>query len=330
MLIMNKTILSLSILTCFVSSSSVAELAPEAGFGGEISLNTGYMSQSSNFNTDVKDPLSDLNSEGESNGEMLVAPLGQINYTFGQQLDKQVYIGTSREDIAVGDFAFEIGYKQELESGMVIDASFLPTVVSGETWSDPYAINSSREVTDETGNAYRLKLESIAGSDFTLDMAYANIDVKDETSGSELSASEQDKLQRDGSVIFVKGEYTYMLNQTSGLIPSLSYKVRSADGEAMAYNAYGTDITYFKVLDRHQFALTAGYETRSYDGTNPMFNETRSDNEMSLFAAYEYDQLMGWEDVSFISFAGYGSSSSNIDFYNESEYLFSAGVNYKF
>lgn len=327
---MNKTTLSLSILSCFVSYSSIAELAPEAGFGGEISLNTGYMSQTSNFNTDVKNPLSDLNSEGESNGQMLVAPLGQINYTFGHQLDKQVYIGTSREDIAVGDFAFEIGYKQELESGMVVDASFLPTVVSGETWSDPYAINSVREVTDETGNAYRLKLESIAGSDFTLDMAYANIDVKDEASGSDLSASEQAKLQRDGSVMFVKGEYKYMLNQTSGLIPSLSYKVRSADGEAMAYKSYETDITYFKVLDRHQFALTAGYETRSYDGSNPMFNETRSDNEVSLFAAYEYDQFMGWEDVSFISFAGYGSSSSNIDFYNESEYLLSAGVNYKF
>ena len=68
----------------------------------------------------------------------------------GQQLDKQVYIGTAREDIAVGDiavgdiavgdFAFEIGYKQELESGMVIEASFLPTVVSGQTWSDPYAL----------------------------------------------------------------------------------------------------------------------------------------------------------------------------------------------
>ena len=203
---MNKTTLSLSIISCFVSYSSIAELAPEAGFGGEISLNTGYMSQTSNFNTNVKDPLSDLNSEGESNGQMLVAPLGQINYTFGHQLDKQVYIGTSREDIAVGDFAFEIGYKQELESGMVVDASFLPTVVSGETWSDPYAITSARQVTDETGNAYRLKLESIAGSDFTLDMAYANIDVKDEASGSDLSASEQAKLQRDGSVMFVKGE----------------------------------------------------------------------------------------------------------------------------
>ncbi|WP_245621604.1 DUF2860 domain-containing protein [Enterovibrio calviensis] len=327
---MKKNLLSLSILSCFSSFSSVAELAPVAGFGGEISLNTGYMSQSSNFNTDDKDALSNLSAEGQSNSEMLVIPLGQINYTFGENLDKQAYIGTAREDIAVGDFAFEIGYKQAFESGMVIDASFLPTVVSGETWRDPYVLNSTREVTDETGNAYRLKLESIAGSDFTLDMAYANIDVKDEASGSAYSTVDQAKLQRDGSVIFVKAEYNYMLNQTSGLIPSLSYKVRSADGDAMAYSAYGTDITYFKVLDRHQFALTAGYETRSYDGTNPIFDETRSDNEISLFAAYEYDQFMDREDVSFISFAGYGSSASNIDFYNETGYLVSVGVNYAF
>lgn len=327
---MKKNILSLSILSCFVSASSMAELNSEPGFGGEISLNTGYMSQTSNFNTDDKDSISDLNSEGKSNGDMLIAPLGQLNYTFGQELDKQVYFGTSREDIAVGDFAFEIGYKQELDSGMVVDLSFLPTVVSGETWSDPYALGTNREVTDETGNAYRVKLESIAGSNFTLDMAYASIDVKDEQSGATLSASEQAKLQRDGSVIFVKGEYKYMLDQTSGIIPSLSYKKRSADGDAMAYNGFGTDITYFKVLDRHQFAVTAGYETRKYDGSNPLFNETRNDNEVSLFAAYEYDQFMGWEDVSFISFAGYGSSSSNIDFYNESEYLASVGLNYKF
>ncbi|PMJ89919.1 DUF2860 domain-containing protein [Vibrio sp. 10N.261.55.A7] len=327
---MKKTTLSLSILTFFLSASTVAELAPESGFAGEISLNTGYMSKSSNFNTDDKDAISDLNSEGQSNGEMLVIPLGQINYTFGQQLDKQVYIGTAREDIAVGDFAFEIGYKQELQSGTVVDVSFLPTVVSGETWSDPYALNASREVTDETGNAYRLKLESIAGSNFTLDMAYATIDVKNETSGSGRNAAGQQKLQRDGDIVVVKGEYSYMLNQTSGIVPSLSYKVRSSDGEAMAYSAYGTDITYFKVLGRHQFALTAGYETRNYDGVNPIFSETRSDNELSLFAAYEYNDLMGWEDVAFISFAGYGNSASNIDFYNESEYLYSAGVNYKF
>ena len=327
---MKKNIIPLSILSCFISTASIAALSPEAGLGGEISLNTGYMSESSNFNTDDEDVITDLHSEGQSNGDMLIAPLGQINYTFGQQLDKQVYFGSAPDDIAVGDFAFEIGYKQELESGMVIDISFLPTVVSGETWSDPYTLNSTREVTDKTGNAYRLKLESIAGSNFTLDMAYANIDVEDELSGSTLNVADQEKLQRDGSLVLIKGEYKYMLNQTSGLIPSLTYQSRSADGDAMAYNGFGADVTYFQIHQRHQFALTAGYETRSYDATNPIFNETRSDNDISLFAAYEYDQLMGWEDVAFISFAGYGSSSSNIDFYSSSEYLLSVGINYKF
>ncbi|WP_325205741.1 DUF2860 family protein, partial [Vibrio sp. 03_296] len=31
---------------------------------------------------------------------MLFAPLGNIAYTFGDQLEHQVYLGTAREDIA--------------------------------------------------------------------------------------------------------------------------------------------------------------------------------------------------------------------------------------
>ena len=327
---MKKTILSLSILSCVYSAPSFAALADEAGFGGEISLNTGYMSSTSNFNTDDEDAINNLDSEGNSSGEALVAPLGEVNYTFGENLNHQVYFGTSREDIAVGNFSLELGYKYEFASGMVVDASFLPTVVSGETWSDPYALGTSREITDESGNAFRLKLNSIAGSDFSLDMAYATSEIDDEQSGAGLSAEDQEKLQRDGNIWMVKGEYKYMLNQTSAIMSSLSYKQRSSDGEAMSYKGYGAEVTYFKIMERHQFAVTAGYETRSYDALNPLFNETRSDNELSLFAAYEYDRFMGWEDVSFISFAGYGDSSSNIDFYSESEMMLSVGINYNF
>lgn len=327
---MKKSLLSMSILTSLCSFSSFAELSDEAGFGGEISLNTGVFSQTSNLNTDNEDVLTDRNSEGESSSEFMVLPLGTVNYTFGQDLNHQVYFGTAREDIAVGDFALELGYKHQFDSGMIVDAAFLPTIMANETWEDPFLNGSKREVTDETGNAYRLQLIDIAGSDFSLDMAYATIDVDNETSGSQFSQKDQEALQRDGSLIFLKGEYKYMLDRSSGLIPSLSYTIRSADGDAMAYNAIGADLTYFKILDKHQFALTAGYTNRSYDGSNPVFDKTRNDNEISLFAAYEYDNLMGWEDVSFISFAGYGSSSSNIEFYNESEYLMSVGVNYKF
>ena len=32
------------------------------------------------------------------------------------------------------------------------------------------------------------------------------------------------------------------------------------------------ELSYFKFLGRHQFALTAGFDTRDYDANNPVFN----------------------------------------------------------
>ena len=265
---------------------------------------------------------------------MLVAPLGSVAYTFGTELDKQVFLGTSREDIAVGTFALELGYRQELASGMVVGVSFLPTVMAGETWSDPYALNTKRETTDVTGNAYRLSLSDIAGSSFSLDLAYGTQKIDNEKSGatgsSVITAAEQSTLARDASTIYMKGEYKYGLDATSALIPSATFVSHSADGSAMSYKAYGVELTYFKAYQRHQFGLTAGYTNRSYDGSNPVFDKTRSDDKYNLFAAYEYKQAFGLENWSLISLAGYGNSSSNIEFYNESEYLMSVGMNYRF
>ena len=42
---------------------------------------------------------------------------------------------------------------------------------------------TDRQTTDEDGNAYRLKVENIAGSKFSVDMAYATKDVENERSG---------------------------------------------------------------------------------------------------------------------------------------------------
>ncbi len=76
--------------------------------------------------------------------------------------------------------------------------------------------------------------------------------------------------------------------------------------------------------------MTAGFTRRDYDSASTLFNRTRSDDEFSLFAAYEYPQFMGWKDWSFISFAGYGDTQSNLTFYDESSYLLAVGLNYKF
>ncbi|MEZ8604469.1 DUF2860 domain-containing protein [Vibrio splendidus] len=313
------TLLALSV----VASPAFAKLADEQGFSGEISINTGVTSSTSNFNTDADSTLSSNKQKASSESSFLVAPLGSVAYTFGEKLNHQVYTGTARDDVATGTVVLEVGYKYQLESGMTIDASLLPTIMSGETWADPYNTTSARSKTDETGNAFRLKLSSIAGSAFSLDMAYATKDVDNDE-------IQEQELKRDANTLYLKGQYRVPLSRTMMLIPSIIYQTRDADGNAESYDQFGGEVSLFGGMGRHQYALTAGYNQRSYDASNPIYGKKRSDDNINLFAAYEYDRFMDWENWSFVSLAGYGTSDSNITFYDESQYIVSVGLNYKF
>ncbi|GMM91073.1 DUF2860 domain-containing protein [Vibrio fortis] len=313
------TFLALSI----AATPAFAKLADEQGISGEISLNAGVTSSTSNFNTDGDSTITSTDQKASSESSFLVAPLGSIAYTFGERLNHQVYTGTARDDIATGTVVLEVGYKYQLQSGMVIDASILPTIMSGETWANPYDVNTSRSKTDEKGNAFRLKLSSIAGSPFSLDMAYAIKDVEQD--------NVPDELKRDADTFYLKGQYRQPLSRSMMLVPSIIYQSRDADGSAESYDQIGAEVSLFGAAGRHQYALTAGYSQRDYDAGNSLFNNTvRSDDNINLFAAYEYEKFMNWDNWSFISLAGYGTSDSNITFYDESQYIVSVGMNYKF
>ncbi|CAK2882071.1 conserved exported hypothetical protein [Vibrio crassostreae] len=312
------TLLALSVAT----APAFAKLADEPGFSGEISINTGVTSSTSNFNTDADSKIASTNQKASSESSFLVAPLGSIAYTFGENLNHQVYTGTARDDVATGTVVLEVGYKYQLESGMVIDASLLPTIMSGETWADPYNTTSARTKTDETGNAFRLKLSNIVGAAFSLDMAYATKDVEEDRV--------EEALKRDADTFYLKGQYRQPISRTMMLVPSLIYQSSDADGDAASFEQFGGEVSLFGGMGRHQYALTAGYNQRSYDASSITFQKKRSDDNINLFAAYEYDQFMDWENWSFVSLAGYGTSDSNITFYDESQYIVSVGLNYKF
>ena len=313
------TLLALSV----AAAPAFAKLADEQGFSGEISINTGVTSSTSNFDTDANSTISSNTQKASSESSFLVAPLGSIAYTCGEKLNHQVYTGTARDDVATGTVVLEVGYKYQLESGMVIDASLLPTIMSGKTWANPYTEGVARSKTDETGNAFRLKLSNIAGSAFSLDMAYATKDVDSDLVGYE-------ELKRDADTIYLKGQYRQPISRTMMLVPSLIYQSSDAEGNAESFEQFGGEVSLFGGMGRHQYALTAGYNQRSYDASNPIYDKKRSDDNINLFAAYEYDQFMDWENWSFVSLAGYGTSDSNITFYDESQYIVSVGLNYKF
>ncbi|MGF1769397.1 DUF2860 domain-containing protein [Enterovibrio makurazakiensis] len=326
---MKYTHIAVSFLLLGYSSIGHAQLAPEEGISGNFSLLAAVSSTDSTLSTTVDAHLP--NGEQARSEELLGAGLGNITYTFGDELNKQLFIGTSREDIATGLIALEMGYRHLTHSGTTFSLAFLPTVLTDEVWQDPYNWDTSREKTDRNGNAYLLSLSHINGSPFSIDIGFANIKIDEEKSGqTHLDRPEQKSMNRNAHSYFGKLSYQEMLTVTSGYSVSLRYLHHDTEGNAMTYNHLSAEGTWFKLHNRHKFAATLATGLSKFDKTNPIFEEQRSDAQYSVFGAYEFVSLFGNENLSFVSLASYNNHRSTIDFYSFEEYFFSSGFNISF
>lgn len=331
-----KTIYPVLFYSVFAATSALAALAPEPGFSGNVTVLTAVTSNTSNLHVDQDKTQSvgDLNSKGSGEASVTPGVLGSLQYTFGDDLNKQLFIGTSRDDIVTGSLAFEIGYRQQFASGMVFDISALPTLISGEVWDDPYAVDEARNKTDLTGNVIRMQLSQIAGSNFSVDMAAGESDVDEERSGTKglgLSPEDQAHLTRERNYFYLKTGYRYFLPEQQAILqPSLHVTSSRPKGEALSFVSYGGELSYARKIDRHGFVLTASAALRDYDAQNPVFSQTRKDKDYGLFLAYEYNDILGYQDWALVSFVGAKTTQSNIDYYTSEQYVVSVGLDYKF
>ncbi|TCN77809.1 uncharacterized protein DUF2860 [Vibrio crassostreae] len=320
------------VFSAVASMPAYSGLAPSEGFNGNFSVLVGSYSDSSNLSTEQDSNQTSNNMEGDSEKQGLLGFLGIVQYTFGESLTHQVYAGTTREDIATGTIAFEIGYRHQLSGGTILDVSVLPTLISGKAWSDPYAVGVNRNETDVKGNVGRLQLSNIGGTAFQTDFAIGESDVDDELSGTQsLSAQDAALLDRETTYLYAKAGYRFILpNQAGIFVPSMVYFSSNAEGGALSFDTYGIELNYAKRIGRHGFVITLDANDRQYDEANPIYGKAREENEYGGFLAYEFGGLMGYEDWSFISLLGLRTIDSNLDFYNSEQVLASVGVDYKF
>ncbi|AUI84951.1 hypothetical protein BS333_00305 [Vibrio azureus] len=318
---MKLTIIALS--TAFCIGSVQAQLAKEAGISGNISANAGFTSSQSHFNTKSSNTIHSYNEDADRHSSFIAAPLGMLAYTYGDQLNRQFYMGTTRSDIAIGTLAFQLGYQYQLSDGPILDLSYLPTILKGETWQDPYLLNQARSTTDEGGNAFRFQIKNLLNNNLNLDLAYA---VKDVENDQVTDTS----LARDADIYHFKADYRIPLSRTSMLKPAFTYVKQNADGKAESFDSYKLDLSWFAFIKRHKLALTAGYKIKDYDAASQIFGKARNDKAWSLFAAYEYSNVFQWQNWSFVSLAGYSDTHSNLSFYAEKQLVVSAGLNYNF
>ena len=299
------------VLSVAVSMPAYSGLAPSEGFSGNFSVLAGFYSDSSNLSTEQDSNQATNTMEGDSENQGLLGFLGTVKYTFGESLTHQVYAGTTREDIATGTIAFEIGYRHQLSGGTILDVSVLPTLISGKAWSDPYAVGVNRNETDV--KVGRLQLTNIGGTAFQTDFAMGESDVDDELSGTQsLSTQEAALLDRERAYLYAKAGYRFILpNQAGLLVPSMVYFNSDAEGGALSFDSYGIELNYAKRIGRHGFVFTLDANDRQYDQANPIYGKTREENEYGAFLAYEFGGLMGYEDWSFITLLGLRAIDSN-------------------
>ncbi|OEE04804.1 hypothetical protein OC5_12190 [Vibrio cyclitrophicus ZF264] len=320
------------VFTAFASMPAYSGLAPSDGFSGNFSILAGSYSDSSNLSTEQDSIQANNTKEGSSENQGLLGFLGTVQYTFGESLNHQVYTGTTREDIATGTIAFEIGYRHQFSGGTIIDFSVLPTFISGKAWADPYAVGVNRNETDVKGNVGRLQLTSVGGTGFQADFAIGESDVDDELSGTQnLSAQDAALLDRERTYLYAKTGYRFILpDQVGLLVPSMVYFSSDAKGDAISFDSYGVELNYAKRMGRHGFVVTLDAHDRQYDEVNPLYGKMRKENEYGAFLAYELSGFMGYDGWSFITLLGLRTIDSNIDFYNSEQVLASVGIDYKF
>ena len=297
----------------------------QQGFSGEISALIGYGSGKSNLATDNAIKTGSLNSEADSESQLMPLPLGELSYTFGTQ---KVFFGMGRNDAV--DAALELGYGFQLANSSALMISYLHPVIDGEAWADPYLVDTSREETDVTTKGYRLQYLNMLGIGLDADFTHYQTEIENENSGSSYSSSSQSLLERDGSGIYASLSTGLPLSQSTFVMPSIHINQFSADGEAMSYTQYGFGLNLMHKFGEHSLLL--GYEqaTSNYDKANPVFNQTQEDTISSISLGYNKEGFMGYQSLELRFMVGYDETDSNIDFYNESGYMIGVGTSYVF
>jgi hypothetical protein len=336
--------LLLIILTvvCDLFAGSVQAQQPlpqESGFSGYIELLGAYISTNSQLDTDNENKRTDsLDKSGKRVHKFRPFPLGLISYTFAD-IRTQLYLGLLPENVAQGQFQVEAGIRHDLTDGTSLRAAFIPrTPIQEETWKDPFVVNQNRQETDIASYGMKLAAENIKRWGLSFRFGWVRATVDDEKSGqflisqpdSFLTLDDIDDLERDSDTYRLTGEYSLRLGQRMRLKPILRYTRRDADGDAMSFHGLAPQLSLSYFHNQLQVALNAAINTEWYDDTHPVFDKTRKDLNLALFAILGYREPFKLKNFRVDWFNGIFRQNSNINFYESTSWLTALGVGYEF
>lgn len=331
------------VCTLSVGASAAFAIQPmpkEAGFNGFINVGGAYLDVKSNMiagnslgDIDNKE-IDSIYETPDSDSTLLPLLNFEFAYTFGETRT-QIYVGNSFEDFLRFDAVNSVGVRQEMADSSIVSASFIFTTLPAEVWEDPYMANQSRKKTDRSAQGVRFIWGNILDTNLDVKYTWKNIELDDEWSGTfgglELNPAQIALLDREGNFHQVEFLYRWNFGDRHHLIPSLEYKKFDLDGDAMANDQYGIQLSYGYSGDKFSLVANGMYSYADYDTTNPIYNKSREDDiyggSLTGFWHRPFGLPKGWSLTAAI--LGY-KSDANIDFYTADVVGTTLSVLYKF
>ena len=334
------TVFSLALIVAGSPASALDPISSQSGFSGYIQPGLGYLNIKSNtvakvLSFDLSDQkISDLNDEPDSQSTVLFTVPFKLAYTFAGTRT-EVFLGTDVGDLLSFDTAQQLGIKQGAGSLGVFQAGLL---FSGNVrvWKDPYVTGQNRDDTDRRNVGGQLVWDKIFGSDLELEYSLRKVDIGSEKSGQflGLTNSEQDRLDRNGTVHSLSAGYGIKFGGNHRLTPQITLSYADLDGEAMANTGVDLQLRYIYDGDPITLVLNGYVGQADYDKSNPVFGKTRDDDSYGVTATVYYKNPWGWalfgsEPMKFFVTGAYTAVDSNIDFYNQEAVLGMAGIAFR-
>lgn len=318
---------------------AIEPIPKESGVSGFINLGAGVTTVESNMlakfgSVDIGNETVDSltqSPDSETTGIPVLAL--EVAYTFGSTRT-QVFLGNQLEDYVRFDFSARAGIRQEIGNAGVIGASFLQTPLPTEVWEDPFVTGTKRLKTDRTSDGYRLIWDNIYGTELELRYSSREVDIDKERSGEALGlpASDQALLDRNGDSHRFTAQYTFKRDGMKHLItPAIAFFEQDSDGDAVAFDGLAFSVNYIYTMDNHwRFITNASYADIDFDEANPIYGkEADGDRYGVTFTAF-YAQPFGWKGWWANAGAAWFTEDSDINFYDSSVGLISAGMLYRF
>ena len=340
MLLTGKIFLA-CVLSIWASAAFAIQPIPkESGFSGFINIGGVYLDVKSNMIAgnklgDIgKEVINSIHESPDSESDFLPSFNFKFAYTFADTRT-QIYAGNTLEDFLRLDIAAQAGVRQEMADSSVVGASFIFSAVPTEVWEDPYMANQSRTETDRSSQGLRFIWGNILDANLDVQYTWRKLEIDDERSGTlgglGLTPAQRALLDREGNHHHMEILYRWDFGARHYVVPAFEYHKFDLDGDAMANDRYGVQLSYGYRGGWFSLVANGSYLYADYDTTNPIYNKKREDDiyggSLTGFWHRPFGMPKGWNLVA--SVLGF-KTDANIDFYDTSVVGTSLSVLYRF